>query len=70
MIKYLERELSLKSNKKSIENAYQRGDLTIVVSTGVYWFEQIPDRIYKTVKDEIKKYYPDLVYLYDLKGRN
>lgn len=66
-IKFLERELSIKTNKKSIKNAYERGDLTIIVSSGVFWFEHIPDRIYTTVKQEIKKYYPDLVYLYDLK---
>lgn len=66
-IKYLERELSQKSDKKSIESAYQRGDLTIIVSAGVYWFEAIPDRIYTLVKKEIKKYYPELIYLYDVK---
>lgn len=63
---FLEKELSERTNKKSIYNAYQKGDLTIVERSGVYWFEHIPDRIYNLVKSEMKKYYPQLVYLYDL----
>lgn len=62
---YLERELVEKSDKKSIFKAYQENRLTIVKRGDVYYFECIPYNLRKLVVAEMRKYFPELSYLYD-----
>lgn len=66
-VEYLEDELADKSQYPSIEDAYQRNELTICKfkDRDVYYIQSCPNRIYKLVRREMKKYYPELNYLYD-----
>lgn len=64
---YLEKELADKSGNKRIEDAYQAGDLTIIKRGDTWYAEKCPDKIYNVVKREMKKYYPELTFLYDRK---
>ena len=64
-VDYLSADLAEKTNKSSIKNAYDRNELSIVSKDGVYWFEGCPERIRNTVFSEMKKFYPELKYLYD-----
>ena len=66
-VEYLEDELAEKSQYPSIENAYQRNELTICKfkNRDVYYIERCPNRIYKLVRKEMGKYYPELTYLYN-----
>ena len=63
---YLEKELAEVSNDKDIERAYDENELTIVKMGNVYYMEHCPDELVKKVKTLMKKYYPNLVYLYDI----
>ena len=63
---YLENELAKVSNDKDIEKAYDENELTIVKMGNVYYMEHCPDELVKKVKTLMKKYYPNLVYLYDI----
>lgn len=62
---YLEKDLADKTSLNSIKKAYQNNDLTIIKRGNSYYFERCPDTIYNAVKREIKKFYPDLKFLYD-----
>lgn len=64
-VDYISADLADKTNKSSIKNAYDRNELSIVSRDGVYWFEGCPERIRNTVFSEMKKFYPELKYLYD-----
>lgn len=59
-VDYLERELADKSDRPSIEDAYQRNNLTIERYGDVYYIVKCPTKIYSLVKREMKKFYPDL----------
>lgn len=63
--KYLAYDLAIVSGRASIFNAYNRNDLEIV-SNGKYWrTEGCPQRILTTVRREMKKHFPELIYLYE-----
>lgn len=66
-VEYLEDDLADKSQYPSIEDAYQRNELTICKfkDRDIYYIQSCPNRIYKLVRREMKKYYPELTYLYD-----
>lgn len=61
---YLESELAKKSGNKKINDAYQTNDLTIIKRGEVWYTERCPKGLGSVVKAEMKKYYPDLKYLY------
>ena len=63
--KYLSAELAEKTSKNSIKNAYDRNNLSVIVR-GSYWYlEACPDRIFNTVRREMKRLYPMYTYLYE-----
>ena len=66
-VDYLERELSKKTDRVSIKDAYDTNDLTIVKpkDRNVYYIERCPSRLFNIVIKEMKKYFPELRYLYD-----
>ena len=66
-VEYLERELAEKSLYPSIEDAYERNELTICKfrDSNTYYLQNCPNRLYRLVKREMGKYYPELKYLYD-----
>lgn len=54
-------------NSKLINDAYQRNSVSIIVFDGRKWaFEGgCSDRLYVCIRKRMKKYFPDLKYLYD-----
>ena len=62
-------DLAIVSGKASIYNAYNRNDLGIVSYRNCWWTEGCPRRIENTVYREMKKHFPELTYLGDLKPR-
>ena len=60
---YLESELANRCHNKDIEDAYQQGDLVIVRRGDVWYTDRCPRYLGKIVKDEMKKYYPELKHL-------
>ena len=65
---YLEKELAERTKYPSIEDAYQRNNLGIVLDGDVWWMTgHVSDRIYDLVLKEMKRLYPQYTYLYDLK---
>lgn len=66
---YIEKELAEKSDKKSIYNAYQKCDLCVIVYDNEIWaFEggSVNNRLYATVKKEMRRLFPEYKYLYDI----
>lgn len=68
--RYIEEEVANNSNSKLVENAYQHGDLGIIMTPeGVYWFETCKsNKVADIAKRVIKKLYPDAKYLFDVKA--
>ena len=64
-IDYLEADLAKKSGDKDIYDAYDENELTIVKDGNMWYFEHCPRGLDKKVKTLMKKYYPELNYLYD-----
>ena len=66
-VTYLEKELADKSGNKRIEDAYQSNDLTIVKNGDVWYLEggNTSNSLFKVVKAEMKKHFPELTYMYD-----
>lgn len=65
---YIESIIAENTNKKSIINAYDRNDISILSDGKIYYFEKCrgSENFVKCVKNEIKRLYPELIYLYDL----
>ena len=64
-VDYLEADLAEKSGDKDIYDAYDENELTIVKDIDIWYFERCPKGLDKKVKTLMKKYYPELNYLYD-----
>lgn len=67
-VEYIEKELVEKSGKKSLMDAYDNGDLSVVMKDGkVFWFEATPSRkVADLAIKEIKRLYPGTMYLGDI----
>lgn len=64
-VDYLELDLAEKSGDEDVYNAYDENELTIVKDGNVWYFEHCPNGLDKKVKKLMKKYYPELTYLYE-----
>lgn len=65
---YITDLLAEKTNKKSIKNAYETNDLSIIItSDGLFWyFEKCNHlRLGETVQREMKRLFPEYTYIYD-----
>lgn len=62
---YITLELADKTNRKIIKDLYDRNELSIVQRGDCWYTEDCPARYFKIVKEEMKKYFPKLSYLYD-----
>lgn len=65
-VKYIEKYVAEHTVKNSIKNAYDRNTLSILASEDCWYMEECPNRIYNTVKKEMKRLFPHLPYLYDV----
>ena len=63
---YITLELADKTNRKIIKDLYDRNELSIVQRGDCWYTEDCPARYFKIVKEEMKKYFPKLSYLYDV----
>lgn len=65
MIKYITSELANKTKYKSIYNAYQTNDLSIVISDKFWYFEKCSTKkVANCVKKEMERLFPEYVYLF------
>ena len=62
--RYIAQELAEKTDKKSVKNAYNAGNLSIVVIDNRYYFEATDGRYQKTIDAEIKKHFPELAPIF------
>lgn len=62
--KYIDREVAEKTNSQKIKDAYDQGDLSILVRGDVWYTERCPKGLAKELKAEMKRLYPDLKHLY------
>ena len=73
-IKFVTNRVAEKTTYKSLKDAYQRNQLSIVVfvDAGVFYLETFgcSDRTYKIAVRETKRLFPDLKYLYDLENED
>lgn len=65
MNKYITDMLVEKTSYKSIKNAYQRNNLSIVLYDGYVWhFDKCStDKLYDRVKKEMKRLFPEYVHI-------
>ena len=63
---YITSDFAKNSKYSSIKNAYDRNDLSIIVNGSVWYTEGCPAKIQNTVRREMKRLYPHLIYLWDL----
>ena len=63
---YITAELAKMTKYESIKNAYNKNDLSVIVRGSLWYTEGCPDRIFKTVKREMARLFPQFVYLYDV----
>ena len=57
---YITEQLIQNTNSKPLKDAYDNGDLSVVMKDDVFWFEHTPsDRIAKLATKEIKRLYPN-----------
>ena len=61
---YITCDLVAKTKYKSIVNAYERNDLSIIVRGSMWYAEGMPERIRRTVHREMKRLFPQYTYLY------
>lgn len=68
MNKYITDMLVEETSYKSIKNAYQRNDLSIVLHDGYIWyFEKCSsNRLYDRVKKEMKRLFPEYIHITEL----
>ena len=74
-MKEINLEVMDRTDKKTLYNALNNDDFWIIQSDNVWWIEKhsfmtIGDRLYKTLKNEMKRLYPQLVYINDLDWKN
>lgn len=62
---YITADLCHKTRYLSIKSAYDRNGLSII-RRGSFWYtEGCTTRIFNTVRREMKRLYPELMYLYE-----
>ena len=61
---YLTQELAEKTTYKSIKNAYENNEVSIVLYDNVWWFEggETTKRTYDLILKEMKRLYPQYKY--------
>ena len=62
---YITSDLCRETKYASIKNAYDRNDLSVIVRGSCWYTEGCPERIFRTVYREMRRLFPDLVYMYD-----
>ena len=62
---YITAELAQRTKYKSIQNAYDRNQLSVIVRGSFWYVEGCTERVFATVKKEMKRLYPLLTFLYE-----
>ena len=67
-MKYFTDILADKTDKISIKNAYESNDLSVITTTdGLFWYFGNCSyiKLSITVRKEMKRLFPELIYIYD-----
>ena len=64
--KYITKDIVDKTKEQSLKNAYDKGELSVLSQDNVWYTEGCPNRLFNTLKKEMKRLYPNLNYLYSV----
>lgn len=62
--KYITDEIASKTTSQEIKDAIDKNNLSVLVRDNTWYTEKCPNGLGKTLKDEMKKLYPDLKHMY------
>lgn len=63
--KYLTAELCSQTKYKSLRDAYDRNNLSVIVRGSCWYTEGCPDKLMGMLKREMKRLYPQYKHLHD-----
>lgn len=63
--KYVTRDIINKTNSQKLKDAYDEGELEVLINGDVWYTERCPEGLGKELKAEMKRLYPDIKHLYD-----
>ncbi len=65
---YISKEIAERTKYKSIYNAYNKNELSVIVFDGIVWAIEgyINNNVYRVLRKEMKRLFPQLKYLYEL----
>ena len=69
---YLTDDLAKQTKYKSVYDAWNRDDFSLVVYDKAWWTERsvLSNRTFNLVKKEMRRLYPDLTYIGDIRERS
>lgn len=62
--KYVTRDIINKTNSQKLKDAYDEGELEVLINGDVWYTERCPKGLGKELKAEMKRLYPDIKHLY------
>ena len=62
--KYVTRDIINKTRSQKLKDAYDEGELEVLINGDVWYTERCPKGLGKELKSEMKRLYPDIKYLY------
>lgn len=62
--KYVTRDIINKTNSQKLKDAYDEGELEVLINGDIWYTERCPKGLGKELKAEMKRLYPDIKYLY------
>ena len=65
---YISKEIAENTKYKSIYNAYNKNELSVIVYDGIVWAIEgyINNNVYRVLRKEMKRLFPQLKYLYEI----
>lgn len=62
--KYVTRDIINKTNSQKLKDAYDKGELEVLINGDIWYTERCPKGLGKELKAEMKRLYPDIRHLY------
>lgn len=62
--KYVTRDIINKTRSQKLKDAYDEGELEVLINGDIWYTERCPKGLGKELKSEMKRLYPDIKYLY------
>lgn len=62
---YITREIAARTKYKSIKDAYDRNNLSVIIRGSFWYAESCTQKVFKTLYKEMKRLYPMYTYLFE-----